>query len=72
MGAPAVGREASLNAAFTSLNFTEMEVLLGFAIGGIFGAVTGSVLATRVNQRALRIGLLLVLIVLGFRLALNP
>ncbi len=46
-------------------------LLIKLAVGGIFGAVTGSVLATRINQRPLRIGLLLVLILLGCRLALH-
>lgn len=49
----------------------DLALLIKMAIGGVFGAITGSVLATRVNQRALRIGLLLVLILLGFRLALQ-
>jgi uncharacterized protein len=48
------------------------SLLTNLAIGGIFGAITGSGLATRVNQRPLRIGLLLVLILLGCRLAFQP
>jgi hypothetical protein len=47
----------------------DLSLLTNLAIGGIFGAITGSMLATRVNQRPLRIGLLLVLILLGCRLA---
>jgi hypothetical protein len=44
-------------------------LLLKLVIGGIAGALTGSALAGRVAQRPLRIGLLLVLIVLGCQLA---
>jgi len=47
----------------------DLSLLTNLTIGGIFGAITGSMLATRVNQRPLRIGLLLVLILLGCRLA---
>jgi len=50
----------------------DLALLIKMSIGGIFGAITGSALATRINQRALRIGLLLVLILLGCRLALHP
>src|SRR5579875_3673448 len=44
-------------------------LLLKLAIGGVCGALTGSMLAGRVAQRPLRIGVLLMLIVLGCRLA---
>lgn len=46
-------------------------LLLKLVIGGVLGAVTGSFLAGRVPQRALRFGLLSVLIVLGIQLALH-
>jgi hypothetical protein len=48
------------------------SLLMNLSIGGVFGAITGSLLATRINQRPLRIGLLLVLILLGCRLAFQP
>jgi uncharacterized membrane protein YfcA len=50
----------------------DLPLLIQLGIGGLFGAFSGSMLATRVNQRPLRIGLLLVLILLGCRLALHP
>lgn len=46
-------------------------LLLKLAIGGIAGAVTGSMLAGRIAQRPLRVALLLALIVLGCQLALR-
>jgi uncharacterized membrane protein YfcA len=46
-------------------------LLLKLVAGGIAGALTGSALAGRVAQRPLRIGLLLVLIVLGCQLAFH-
>jgi uncharacterized membrane protein YfcA len=46
-------------------------LLLKLVAGGIAGALTGSMLAGRVAQRPLRIGLLLVLIVLGCQLAFH-
>lgn len=50
----------------------DLPLLTKLTIGGIFGAISGSVLATRINQRPLRIGLLVVLILLGCRLAFQP
>ena len=46
-------------------------LLLKLVIGGIAGALTGSALAGRVAQKPLRVGLLLVLIVLGCQLAFH-
>jgi hypothetical protein len=46
-------------------------LLLKLVVGGIFGAFTGSMLAGRIQQRPLRVGLLLMLIVLGCQLALR-
>jgi hypothetical protein len=46
-------------------------LLLKLAIGGIAGAITGSMLAGRIAQRPLRVALLLALIVLGCQLALR-
>ena len=43
-------------------------LLLKLAIGGVCGALTGSMLAGRIAQRPLRVGLLLTLVVLGCRL----
>jgi len=43
----------------------------GVIIGGLCGAFAGSLLAGRIAQRPLRVGLLLVLIVLGCQLALH-
>jgi hypothetical protein len=50
----------------------DLGLLTNLSIGGIFGAISGSVLATHINQRPLRIGLLVVLILLGCRLAFHP
>lgn len=47
------------------------SLLLKLVIGGIAGAITGSILAGRVAQKPLRISLLLVLIFLGCQLALH-
>jgi hypothetical protein len=47
----------------------DAALLLKLAIGGVCGALTGSMLAGRVAQRPLRIGLLIALMVLGCRLA---
>jgi uncharacterized membrane protein YfcA len=44
-------------------------LLLKLATGGVCGALTGSMLAGRIAQRPLRVGLLLTLMVLGCRLA---
>ncbi len=46
-------------------------LLLHLCIGGAFGAITGSAIAGRINQRPLRVALLLVLVVLGCQLALR-
>ena len=46
-------------------------LLLKLVIGGVLGAVTGSMLAGKIPQRPLRFGLLSMLIVLGFQLALH-
>ena len=46
-------------------------LLLKLAIGGVCGALTGSMLAGRIAQRPLRVGLLLTLVILGCRLALQ-
>ena len=49
----------------------DMALLMKLVIGGICGAFAGSFLAGRVPQRPLRFGLLTMLIVLGFQLALH-
>ncbi len=46
-------------------------LLLKLVVGGIAGALTGATLAGRVAQKPLRVGLLLVLIVLGCQLAFH-
>lgn len=46
-------------------------LLIKLVIGGLCGAFIGSFLATRVAQRPLRIGVLLMLVVLGCELALH-
>jgi len=46
-------------------------LLLKLVIGGLLGALTGSLLAGRIAQRPLRVGLLLVLVILGCQLALR-
>jgi uncharacterized protein len=46
------------------------SLLWKLAVGGLIGALTGSLLAGRIAQRALRVGLLLALVLLGCRLAL--
>jgi uncharacterized membrane protein YfcA len=46
-------------------------LLTKLVIGGVLGAVTGSLLAGRIPQRPLRFGLLSMLILLGFQLALH-
>jgi len=46
-------------------------LLLKLAIGGLCGAITGSMLAGRIAQRPLRVGVLLALVVLGCRLAFH-
>lgn len=49
----------------------DAALLLKLVIGGVCGALTGSMLAGRIAQQPLRIGLLLMLIVLGCQLALR-
>jgi uncharacterized protein len=46
-------------------------LLFKLVIGGLCGAITGSLLAGRIAQRPLRIALLLVLVILGSQLALH-
>ena len=46
-------------------------LLLKLACGGLCGAFTGSLLAGRIAQRPLRVGLLVMLVVLGCQLALH-
>lgn len=47
------------------------QLLTKLVIGGVLGAVTGSLLAGRIPQRPLRFGLLTMLILLGLQLALH-
>jgi uncharacterized protein len=47
----------------------DASLLLKLVIGGVLGAICGSLLSGRIAQRPLRVGLLLVLIFLGFQLA---
>ena len=47
------------------------SLLLHLCIGGAFGALTGSAIAGHINQRPLRVALLLMLVVLGCQLALQ-
>lgn len=49
----------------------DAALLLKLVIGGLAGALTGSLLAGRVAQRPLRVALLLMLVVLGCQLALH-
>jgi uncharacterized membrane protein YfcA len=51
-----------------SLGNYDSHLLLLLASGGIAGSIAGSMLATRVAQRPLRVGLLVVLILLGSQL----
>jgi hypothetical protein len=51
-----------------SMGNYDPHLLILLAIGGVAGAVAGSMLAGRVAQRPLRVGLLLVLIALGSQL----
>jgi uncharacterized protein len=46
-------------------------LLVKLVIGGLAGALTGSLLAGRIAQRPLRVGLLLMLVILGFQLAIH-
>jgi uncharacterized membrane protein YfcA len=50
----------------------DAALLLKLGVGGVAGALTGATLAGRIAQKPLRVGLLLVLIVLGCRLAFHP
>ena len=47
----------------------ELALLGKLVVGGLIGAFTGSLLAGRIAQRPLRVGLLLALIILGCQLA---
>src|SRR3954468_9150701 len=47
----------------------DSALLYKLVIGGLCGAITGSFLAGKIAQRPLRIGLLSVLVILGFQLA---
>lgn len=47
----------------------DATLLLKLVVGGVLGAICGSLLSGKVAQRPLRIGLLLVLMFLGFQLA---
>ena len=49
----------------------DSALLLKLVIGGLAGAFTGSMLAGRIAQKPLRVGLLVALIILGCRLALH-
>jgi uncharacterized membrane protein YfcA len=49
----------------------DAALLLKLVVGGLAGALTGSLLAGRVAQRPLRVALLLMLVVLGCQLALH-
>lgn len=49
----------------------EATLLFKLVMGGLIGVLTGSVLAGRVAQRPLRVGLLLILIILGSQLAVH-
>lgn len=66
LGLSAVGSVIHLGAG----NY-EPTLLLHLCIGGVFGALTGSAIAGRINQRPLRVALLVVLVVLGCQLALQ-
>lgn len=46
-------------------------LLLKLVIGGLAGALTGSLLAGRIPQRPLRVGLLMMLVILGCQLAIH-
>lgn len=67
----AFGLILSLAGSFIDLGAGNYDsaLLLKLATGGVCGALTGSMLAGKVAQRPLRIGLLLMLIALGCRLA---
>lgn len=47
----------------------DSALLLKLVIGGLAGALSGTLLAGRIAQRPLRVGLLIMLVVLGFQLA---
>jgi uncharacterized protein len=48
----------------------DASLLWKLVVGGLIGALTGSLLAGRIAQRPLRVGLLVALVILGCRLAL--
>jgi uncharacterized membrane protein YfcA len=66
LGVSAIGSFVQIGAG----NY-DPALLLKLAIGGVAGAITGSMLAGRIAQRPLRVALLLALIVLGCQLALR-
>lgn len=66
LGLSAVGSIIHVGAG----NYDPM-LLLHLCIGGAFGALTGSAIAGHINQRPLRVALLLMLVVLGCQLALQ-
>ncbi len=49
----------------------DAALLFKLVVGGLLGAFTGSLLAGRIAQRPLRVGLLLMLVILGCQLALH-
>lgn len=49
----------------------DAALLWKLVVGGLFGAFTGSLLAGRIAQRPLRVGLLVTLVILGCRLTLG-
>lgn len=49
----------------------DAALLWKLAVGGLIGAFTGSLLAGRIAQRPLRVGLLVTLVILGCRLTLG-
>jgi uncharacterized membrane protein YfcA len=49
----------------------DAALLWKLAVGGLIGAFTGSLLAGRIAQRPLRVGLLVALVILGCQLALH-
>jgi uncharacterized membrane protein YfcA len=64
LGLSAVGSAIQLGQG----NF-DSSLLYKLVIGGLCGALTGSLLAGRIAQRPLRVGLLSMLVILGFQLA---
>lgn len=49
----------------------DSTLLFKLVVGGLVGAITGSLLAGRVAQRPLRVGLLVMLVILGTQLAMS-